>query len=228
MLGLDARSADKFDPDESPENLLLYLNQHGGMGKTFSDADVRCFSKAMRDDLPYLRMKALENLSKEIPVAIEDDITRCLSDNNLGVQNYAFLAAPRMQNPAHRDIALAVLKSADDEWLRQNAHQLADKYGARYESAMAWCAHLVAPKDINDYTLHNALGELLHMTTGRYSGGGPFYPSFTDKDAKALRERWEKFLTENSNQINAGKTFTNQPTGVPSDLIPPGWTLNAP
>jgi hypothetical protein len=228
LAGLEAKIADKFDPDESPENLLLYLDQHGGADKAFSDADVRFFHKAMRHDLPFLRMKALENLPKEIPAALEDDITHCLSDNNLGVQNYAFLAAPRMQNPAHRDIALAVLKSADDEWLRQNAQQLADKYGARYESAMAWCAHLVAPKDINDYTLHNALGDLLHMTTGRYSGGGPFYPSFTDKDAKALRERWEKFLTENRNQINAGKTFTNQPTGVPSDLIPPGWTLNAP
>jgi hypothetical protein len=226
MLGLDAKIADKFDPDESPENLLLYLNQHGGADKTFSDADVRYFSKAMRYDLPYLRMKALENLSKEIPAALEDDITHCLNDNNLGVQNYAFLAAQRMQNPAQRDIALAVLKTADDEWLRQNAQQLADKYGSRYESAMAWCAHLVAPKDNNDYTLHDALRELLHMTTGRYSGGGGFYPSFTDKDAKALRERWEKFLTENRNQINTGKPFTNQLTGVPSDLVPPGWTLN--
>jgi hypothetical protein len=226
MLGLDARIADEYDPDESPENLLLYLTQHGGADKTFSGVDVRCFYKALRYDLPYLRMKALENLPKEIPAALEDDITRCLSDNNLGVQNYAFLAAQRMHNPAHRDIALAVLKSADDQWLRQNAQQLADKYGARYESALAWCAHLVAPKDDNDYTLHNALTELLHMTTGRYSGGGGFYPSFTDKDAKALRERWEKFLTENRNQINAGRTFTNQPTGVPSDLIPPGWTLN--
>jgi hypothetical protein len=226
MLGLGAKIADKFDPDASPENLLLYLNQHGGADKVFSDADVKYFSKAMRYDLPYLRMKALENLSKEIPAALEDDINHCLSDKNLGVQNYAFLAAQRMQNPAHRDIALAVLKSADDEWLRQNAQQLADKYGSRYESAMAWCAHLIAPKDNNDYTLHDALRELLHMTTGRYSGGGGFYPSFTDNDAKALRERWEKFLTKNRNQINAGKAFTNEVTGVPSDLIPPGWTLN--
>ncbi|MGD1083552.1 MAG: hypothetical protein ABSA47_02235 [Verrucomicrobiota bacterium] len=226
ILGLDAKIADKLDPDVSPENLVLYLSQHGGADKTFSDTDVRCFHKAMRSDLPYLRMKSLESLSTGIPAALEDDITRCLSDNNLGVQNYAFLAAQRMENPAHRDLALAVLKSADDEWLRQNAQQLADKYGSRYESAMAWCAHLVAPKDINDYTLHHALAELLHMTTGRYSGGGGFYPSFTDKDAKALRKRWEEFLTENRNQINAGKIFTNQLTGVPSDLIPPGWTLN--
>jgi hypothetical protein len=225
ILRLDAKIAEKLDPDVSPENLLLYLSHNGGADKTFSDADVRWFHKAMRSDLPYIRMKALESLSIAIPSALEDDITRCLSDNNLGVQNYAFLAAQRMQNPAHRDIALAVLKSADDQWLRQNAQQLADKYGSRYESAMAWCAHLVAPKDNNDYTLHDALRELLHMTTGRYSGGG-FYPSFTDKDAKALRERWEKFLTENRNQINAGKTFTNELTGVPSDLIPPGWTLN--
>jgi hypothetical protein len=228
MLTLDAKIADKFDPDESPENLLLYINQHGRAETTLSDADVSCFYKAMRHDLPYLRMRALENLPKDIPAALEDEISHCLSDTNLGVRNYAFLAAQRMQNPAHRDIALAVLKSADDQWLRQNAQQLADKYGSPYESAMAWCAHLVAPKDNNDYTLHDALRELLQMTTGRGSGGGGFYPSFTDKDAKALRERWEKFLTENRNQINAGKTFTNQPTGVPSDLIPPGWGLNQP
>jgi len=228
MLGLDPRIADKFEPEESAENLLLYLDQHGGADKTFSDAEVRCFSKAMKSDLPYLRMKALENLSKEIPAALGDEITHCLSDNNLGVQNYAFLAAQRVRNPAHRDIALAVLKSADDEWLRQSAQQLADKYGSRYESAMAWCAHLVAPKDNNDYTMHDTLRELLLMTAGRNSGGGGFYPSFTDQDAKTLRERWEEFLTENRNQINAGKTFTNLITGVPADLIPPGWTLNPP
>ena len=228
MLGLDPRIADKFEPEESPENLLLYLDQHGGADKIFSDAEVRCFSKAMKSDLPYLRMKALENLSKEIPAALGDEITHCLSDNNLGVQNYAFLAAQRVRNPAHRDIALAVLKSADDEWLRQSAQQLADKYGSRYESAMAWCAHLVAPKDNNDYTMHDTLRELLLMTAGRNSGGGGFYPSFTDQDAKTLRERWEEFLTENRNQINAGKTFTNLITGVPADLIPPGWTLNPP
>ncbi len=226
MLGVDAKLSDKLDPAASPANLLLYLDQHGGADKVLSDVDVKFFSKAMKHGLPYLRMKALENLPNKIPTALEEDITSCMTDANVGVQNYAFLAAQRMQAPAHRDIALAVLKSADDEWLRGNAEQIANKYGARYECALAWCAHLIPPKDINDYTLHDALRQLLHMTTGRYSGGGGFYPSFTDKDAEALRGRWEKFLSKNKDAINAGKIFTNGATGVPPDLLPPGWTLN--
>ena len=226
LLGLDAKFADRLDPDESPEHLLLYLDQHGGADKTFSEADVKFFSRALKHELPYLRMKALENLPKEIPAALESDVTRCLTDANIGVQNYAFLAAQRMRNPAHRGIALKVLQSTKDEWLRGNAQQLADKYAARYEIAMAWCAHLVPPKDVNDYTLHDALRHLLEMTTGRLSGGGGFYPSFTAKDAEALRGRWEKFLTENKGAINAGTIFTNSPTGVPAHLLPSGWSLN--
>ena len=227
LLGLDAKFADRLDPDESPENLLLYLDQHGGADKTLSETDVKFFSKAMQHQLPYLRMKALENSPKEIPTALETDVTRGLTDANVGVQNYAFLAAQRMRNPAHRDIALTVLQSASDEWLRGNAQQLADKYGGRYEVALAWCAHLVSPKDINDYTLHDALRHLLEMTTGRLSGGGGFYPSFTDKDAETLRGRWAKFLTEHKDAINAGTIFTNGATGVPAELLPSGWTLNA-
>ena len=225
MLGLDAKWADQLDPEASPENLLLYLDQHGGADKMFSDTDVKFFTAALKHELPYLRMKALENLPKEIPNALDNDITRCLTDTNVGVQNYAFLAAQRMGIRLIAILRSPVLQSSNDEWLRGNAQQLADKYGARYEIALAWCAHLVPPRDINDYTMHDALRHLLEMTTGRLSGGG-FYPSFTDKDAEELRGRWKKFLTENRDALNAGRIFTNGVTGVPSDLLPPGWELN--
>jgi hypothetical protein len=85
---------------------------------------------------------------------------------------------------------------------------------------------LIAPKDINDYTTHDALRHLLQMTTGRLSGGG-FNPRLTKESASDLRLRWEAFLTENQEAIKAGHLFAEGETGVPSELLPPGWSLNA-
>ena len=175
--------------------------------------------------LPYVRMKALEKLPKEISTTLGPSLTERLADENAGVRNYAFEAAERMQEPRHREFALAVLNSpAEDQWLDDAAHRLAVRYGAAGECARAWTARLVVPRDINDYATHRALQHLFEMTTGRGPNGG-FFPQLDTAGAQALRKRWEVFLAANKEKVQAGHTFRLGDADMPADLLPGGWTF---
>jgi hypothetical protein len=95
------------------------------------------------------------------------------------------------------------------------------KYGARYECALAWCSHLVLPKNINDYTTHDALQHLFELTTGHGVSGG-FNPQLDAASAQALRARWEKFLAANGEKIKASHVF-KLGEDMPADLLPGGF-----
>jgi hypothetical protein len=225
VLAIDTNLNLSADEIRTAGQSLLFIARHSGGERALTKDEAAAFAKLMRHKLPYVRMKALENLPKEIPPLLAELVTERMTDSNVGVQNYAFLAAERMQEPRHCDIALAVLKSTtDDQWLGSAAHRLALKYGARYECAMGWASRLVVPKDINDYATHRALQHLFEITVGRGPNGG-FTPRLDPASAQALRERWEKFLTANKNRIQAGHTFQLGDKDMPADLLPGGWNF---
>jgi hypothetical protein len=116
---------------------------------------------------------------------------------------------------------LAALRSSDnDNWLRSVASQIALRYGARYECAMAWASHL-------DYTrassndgrpeLFEVVSHLYEITIGPYKSGG----SSGGQPDPRLRRRWEDFLTANKEQIASGHLF-RLGIDIPEDLLPPG------
>jgi hypothetical protein len=210
------------DRIQSPGQALLYVAKRAGSQRVLSSEEETKLAEFSRHPLPYIRMKVIESLPKEIPSALKECITARMTDSNPGVRGFAFEAARRMQEPKHREIALAVLKSADDEWLRWSAHDIALKYGARYECALAWCSHLILPKVINDYTTHDALRHLFELTVSHGVNGG-FNPLINAASAQALRERWEKFLAANEQKIKAGHVF-KLGEDMPSNLLPDGFS----
>jgi hypothetical protein len=205
----------------SPGEALLFIARHNGNERPFTRDEEVIYAKLLCHKLPYVRMKALENLPKEIPPRLVNLVTDRMTDANAGVRGFAFEVAKRMREPRHREIALTVLTTAEDQWLRWSAHAIALKYGARYDCAMAWCSHLIQPKDINDYTTHDALSHLFELTVGRGVGGGfDQRPSATD--ARALRKRWGSFLNANKSKIEKGHNF-QMGKDMPADLLPAGF-----
>jgi len=221
-MTIDPKLDIALDRIQSPGQALLYVAKRAGSQRMLSSEEETKLAEISRHPLPYLRMKVMESLPKEIPSALKECVTERLTDSNPGVRTFAFEAARRMQEPKHREIALAVLKSADDEWLRQSAHDMALKDGARYECALAWCSHLILPKDINDYTTHDALRHLFELTIGHGVSGG-FNPRLDTASAQVLRERWEKFLGANEEKIKAGHVF-RLGEDMPSNLLPDGFS----
>lgn len=200
---------------QTPGQALLFIAKHNGNDRAFTGEEEAAFAKLLRHELPYVRMKALESLPKEIPPTLAAPVTERMTDVNAGVRGFAFEVARRMQAPRHREIALAVLKSADDKWLRWSAQDIALKYGARYECAMVWVSHLVAPKDINDYTPHDAIQHLFEIIVGKNTSGNLEHPHDA-ADAQMMQGHWKKFLTENKDQIEAGHEFRRDE--VPDNL----------
>lgn len=191
---------------QTPGQALLFIAKHSGNDRVFTKEEESAFTKMLRHELPYVRMKALENLPKEIPQSLAGLVTERMTDSNAGVRGFAFEVARRMQEPRQREIALAVLKSADDQWLRWSAQDIALKYGARYDCAMVWVSHLVAPKDINDYTPHDAIQHLFEIIVGKNTSGNLEHPHDA-AEAQTMQEHWKKFLTENKDKIEAGHEF---------------------
>jgi hypothetical protein len=200
---------------KTPGQALLFIAKHSGNDRVFSKEDEAAFAQLLRHKLPYVRMKALENLPKEIPQSLSGLVMERMTDSNAGVRGFAFEVARRMQEPRHGEIALAVLKTADDQWLRWSAHDIALKYGARYECAMVWVSHLVAPKNINDYTPHDAIQHLFEIIVGKNTSGNLEHPHDA-VEAQTMQEHWKKFLIENKDKIEAGHEFLKDE--VPDNL----------
>jgi len=199
----------------SPGEALLFLTKHGGSERALSKEEATEFVRLAGDRLPYIRMKAIENLPKEVTASLASAVAERMEDPVPGVRTFAFEAARRMNEPKHRDVALAILKTADDEWLQNGASDIALKYGARYECAMVWASRFVAPKNINDYTPHHVLQHLFEITVGSGVGGSLTIPH-NDDEARALRQRWESFLTRNRSRIENGSKFAI--AELPADL----------
>lgn len=209
---------------KSPGQALLFIAKHGGYERTPTKDEETEFASLLRHELSYVRMKMLEQLPKRIPTSLSALVTERLTDPDVAVQNHAFVAASRMEEPRHKEITLSVLKDAEDEWLLRAAHEMAMKHGARYECAMIWASRLVMPRDTNDYRTHEALRHLFEITVGRGVSGG-FSPSLDAIAVATLRARWEKFLSANKDQIQAGHKFVPGDKDMPADLLPGGFNL---
>jgi hypothetical protein len=199
----------------SPGKLLIFLARHGGGEKVLSKKEELVFAQALQHPLPYVRMKALDQLPKDIPASLDVLVTKKMTDSNVGVQNYAFEAARRMQVPQHRAIALAVLRTATDEWLLRAANDIAQKYDARYDCALIWASRLVAPKDMNDYLPHEVIRQLFYIVVGNNTGGDLKVPREAEF-ARELSEHWRKFLEANQQRIVEGRLFKIEE--LPDDL----------
>ncbi|MBU0714726.1 MAG: hypothetical protein KJ964_05165 [Verrucomicrobia bacterium] len=199
----------------SPGQLLLFIARHGGGETVLTKEDEAVFTQALQHPLPCVRMKTLEQLPKNIPASLADWVTSLMLDPNVGVSNYAFEAARRMQEPKHRTIALSVLKTAEDEWLMRAANDIALKYNARYECASIWASRLVAPKHINDYLPHQVIQQLFDIVVGKKTGGDLKIPGDSEA-ARALSARWQQFLDANQRKISEGQWFKIEE--LPDDL----------
>ena len=193
-------------PHLSPGELVLFLARHGASEKPLSSQEEALFVAALKNPLPYVRMKALDQLPKEIPLSLVGGITHCLTDSNVGVQNYAFQVAQRMQEPKHLAIALEVLKTATDEWLLRAASDSAQKYGGRYDCAVIWASRLTIPKDQNDYLPHEIFRQLFWIVVGHNTGGNLKVPRDVET-ARALSVCWLDFLKANQRSIADGQLF---------------------
>lgn len=204
----------------TPGQALLFIATFGDRQRVLSDAEVAELTRLLAHELPYVRMKALEKLPKEIPEALAPIITERMVDPNPAVQNYAFVAAGSLQEPRHREIALSVLKSTNDSWLRRSADQIAMKYGARYDCSVIWASKL---GDGN--TKHEAIIQLLEIATGKSPSGG-FNGHWDEASVTALRERWEAFLSAHKDRIQAGHRFAPGTDEMSADLLPDGFSFS--
>jgi hypothetical protein len=192
------------NPHLSPGELVLFLARHGASEKPLSCQEEVVFVAALQDPLPYVRMKALDQLPKEIPLSLVGGITHCLTDSNVGVQNYAFQAAQRMQEPKHLAIALEVLKTAPDEWLLRAAKDIAQKYGGRYNCAVILASRLTVRKDHNDYLPREIFSQLFGIVFGNKTGGNLKVPRDAET-ARALSACWLDFLKTHQRSITDGQ-----------------------
>jgi len=192
------------NPHLSPGELVLFLARHGGSEKPLSSQEEAVFVAALQHPLPYVRMKALDQLPKEIPLSLVGGITHCLTDSNTGVQNYAFQAAWRMQEPKHLAIALEVLKTAPDEWLLRAAKDITLKYGGRYNCAVILASRLTVPKDHNDYLPREIFSQLFEIVVGNKTGAN-LKVTRDAETARALRTCWLDFLKAHQRSIADGQ-----------------------
>jgi hypothetical protein len=192
------------NPHLSPGELVLFLARHGASENPLSSQEEAVFVAALQNPLPYVRMKALDQLPKEIPVSLVGGITHCLTDSKIGVQNYAFQAALRMQEPKHLAIALEVLKTAPDEWLLRAAKIVAVKYGGRYNCAEILASRLTVPKDHNDYLPREIFSQLFGIVVGNKTGGNLKVPRDAET-ARAVSACWLDFLKAHQRSIADGQ-----------------------
>lgn len=204
---------------QTPGQALLFIAKHSGSERLLTKEDEATFAKLFNHPLAYVRMKALESLPNEIPASSTEIVTKCMTDPNVAVQNYAFAAAKRMQEPQHVEIALAALKSSDDQWLRWAAQDIAMKYGARYKCVMAWASRLRASGDTVDGAAGDAMDRLFRILIGsnaKHLSVSLDVPK-NGPDAGALRNRWKEFLIANKDKIEAGYEF--QPNELPVENL---------
>jgi hypothetical protein len=206
-----------------PGRALLFIAQREEAGRAGANGYEADYAKLLRHPIPYVRAKALAGLSTNIPPALAPLVTECLTDTDLTVRNFAFQIALAMQEPAHRDIALAELKSpGSDLWSRSAASTLALRYGARYECAAAWASHLSDTENsIGNHTFE-VISHLYDVIAGPYHSG-----SGTRLEGQvAFQQRWESFLAANKKQIEGGHVF-KRGEDLPADLLPPGFEFQA-
>ncbi len=190
----------------SPGNLLVFLARHGGGDKVLSPDERAMFARGLQHSLPYLRMKAIECLPNNVPPSLSDLIAQRMTDTYEGVQTYAFETARRMNDPRHRDLALSVLKKAENEWLQRAANDIALKYNARYDAVTIWASRIAAPQDMNDYLPHHIIQHLFDIIVGPNVGGNLVVPKKFDS-AQKMREDWLHFLEANRSKIEHGDIF---------------------
>ena len=207
----------------TPGRALLFVAQREEAGRAGSSGYEADYAKLLRHPTPYVRAKALAGLSTNVPATLAPPVTECLTDTNLAVRDFAFQTALAMQEPAHRDIALAELKSpGGDLWSRSAASTLALRYGARYECAMAWASHLSDPENsIGNHTFE-VISHLYEVIAGSYHSG-----SGTRLEGQvAFQQRWESFLAANKKQIESGHVF-KRGEDLPADLLPSGFEFQS-
>ena len=204
----------------TPGQALLFIATHCGEQRELSDAEVAECARLLSHELPYVRMKMIGNLPKEIPVTLAPLVMERMTDPNPAVQNNAFEAAGRLQAPRHKEIALSVLKNTGDSWLRRSAHQIVMKYGARYDCAVIWSAKLTEGE-----TRHDAVIHLLTITAGKSPSGG-INGHWDDASVAGLRSRWQAFLAAQKDRIRAGDVFTPGDGQMPADLMPEGFSFS--
>jgi hypothetical protein len=179
------------------------------------------YAKLLRHPLVYVRAKALEGLATNVPPSHANLVTECMTDTNLVVQNFAFIAALGMNDPRHREIALAALKSSNDSWLRSSASTIALKCGARYDCALIWASHLDEPENAVGNNTFDVLSHLFSIVAGPYHSGS----GGRVDDGHALRNRWESFLTTNKGRIENGHIF-KLGIDMPGNLLPGGFSFD--
>ena len=208
----------------TPGRALLFIAQREEAERASPTSYETDYAKLLRHPLPYVRAQALAGLSTNIPVALARLVTERMTDTNRVVRDYAFQAALAMQEPQHRDIALAELKSpASDEWSRGAASALALRYGARYECATVWASRLSEPENnIGNHTFE-VLSHLYEVVAGPYRSGSG---GTLLEGQVALQERWESFLAANKDQIESGHRF-KLGEDLPADLLPTGFEFQS-
>ncbi len=210
---------------QTPGHALLFIAQSEEIERVSPEEYESNYLKLLSHPIAYVRAKALASLSTNTPASLAQLVTQRMTDTNLAVRNFAFQKALGMQESQHRDIALAELKSRDsDQWSRNAASDIALRYGARYECAMAWASHLGEPEnDIGNHTFE-VLSHLYPIVAGAYrSGSGTRFDGYL---AQRLKARWESFLTANKSQIETGHIFVLG-DDLPTDLLPAGFEFQS-
>jgi hypothetical protein len=210
----------RFEPSPKPPGsageAVVYLNALGTR-ESFRPPDwEKTVASLLGHETPYVRESALVNMPLPMPATVRLRAAALLLDADVDVQIAACHLAGKTKLTEFKQPALKALATARERWLLNALENALWTLGARYEQIEVLASRLDDPAMI-PYCLER-LGRW--VIAGFSWRSTPREGRVDAAAAKALKERWERFLKEHGNALRDGKRFTLGDAALPPDLFP--------
>ncbi|MBC7862313.1 MAG: hypothetical protein IAF38_05010 [Bacteroidia bacterium] len=164
-------------------------------------------------NLPSLTQAALEYMPTPVDEIFYDQIKKAMKGKDITSQCLSCNLLLNAKTENFKEEIFYVLKTGNDKWLLGSAMFTTYQKPFRFDALKILCSRLD-----DTLVMEEAIGLIKSAVVSEGSGsfGGPK----TLTEAKQLKIRWQKFLTENESTIRNGKIFHIGDKEITADLFP--------
>lgn len=175
---------------------------------------------ALLHDEPYIREIALDRLPLPPPISLISAIMENFGSPDIDVQIAACRLAARAKFPELRADVIEVFRKTTDSFALSAAGNALYALGSRSDYFDILAIRLA------DATVAS---EVLRTLLDVFESTGGFMPdTITTEQSRALSSRWQTFIDRHRAEIAGGIRLSLDDPDVPSDLVPPNWSLSRP
>jgi hypothetical protein len=171
-------------------------------------------------DEPYIREVALDRLPLPPPASLISTIIENFGSSDVDVQIAACRVAARAKLPELRTYVIEVFRKTTDSFALSAAENALFALGSRADYFDNLAIRLAdAP----------VASQVLRTLLGVFESTGGFMPdTITTEQSRALSSQWQTFIDRHRAEIASGIRLSLDDPDVPSDLVPPNWSLSRP